>query len=91
VAIQSASEFEAIITQVINRIEKELVALGGSDSLENAHRELTNVKNNARDVKKLKAARAKLDTISDLVSSMLKDEKVLNQMWDLLDYIDYRA
>lgn len=89
--IQSASEFEAVLTQVVNRIEKELVARGSAPDLENARDELARILRSARDGSKLKAARAKLDKVSDTITADLKDEQVMNQLWDLLDYVDYRA
>jgi hypothetical protein len=91
VAILSASEFEAVITQVINRLEKELVALGSNDTIEKAHRDLVTIRGVARQGPKLKAQRASLDKLTDAISSLLHDDRVLNQLWDLLDYIDYRA
>jgi hypothetical protein len=91
VAIQSASEFEAVVTQVINRVDKELGALGSNDALEKARRDLAHIQAAARDGAKLKAARNKLDTLTDGLSNVLQDDHILNQMWDLLDYIDYRT
>lgn len=90
-AILSASEFEAIIGQIISRIDKEIGQLGKHDILEGARDELGRIRGQARDSAKLKAARPRLDKLSETVPAILKDDHVLNQMWDLLDFIDYRA
>jgi len=90
-AIQSASEFEAIIMQVMNRIEKELVALGSKPSLETSRDALRRIQAVARDPVKLKATRDKLDSVTETITNELKDDFVMNQLWDLLDYIDYRT
>ena len=89
--ILSVSEFEAVMTQVVNRIEKEFVARGRIQPLETARDDLARILSSARDGRKLKASRAKLDSVSDAMTGEIKDEQVMNQLGDLLDYIDYRA
>jgi len=91
VAILSKSEFEAIIGNVINRIEKELVARGSVPALETAKEELVRIRANAGDGAKLKAARKKLDQSCDAILGEIHEEPTQNQLWDLLDYVDYRA
>lgn len=90
-AIMSRSEFEAVIGNVINRIEKELVARGSIPAIETARDELAKLRASAGDSKKLKALRGKLEQATDAVTGVISEQPVLDQLWDLLDYIDYRA
>jgi hypothetical protein len=91
VAILSRSEFEAIVVNVINRIERALVERGQVPTLEAARDELKRALAASTEGAKLKAMRKKLDTTADAISEGLNDEAVTNQLWDILDYIDYRA
>ncbi|MFO0614073.1 MAG: hypothetical protein U0414_15885 [Polyangiaceae bacterium] len=88
-AIQSVSEFEAILMQVANRIEKELVALGSQPILERARDDIRRFSTNTRDAKKRKDFLKRMNEISDQLSELIKEEKLLNQLWDLVDFIEY--
>lgn len=88
-AIQSASEFEAKIAHVVATIEKTLIGRGDDPKLDAARGELQHLLRVSRDGAKLKAARAKLDALSDFVGGEIP--ALLDDLWDLLDYIDYRA
>lgn len=90
-AIMSRSEFEAVIGNVINRIEKELVARGSIPAIETARDELAKLRAAAGDGKKLKSLRGKLEQATDAITGVISEQPVLDQLWDLLDYIDYRA
>jgi hypothetical protein len=90
-AILTASEFEAVIGQVVSRIEKELVARSNAPVLESARDELSRLQRIARNGEKLKAVRPKLDSLTDAITGEIAEDHVMNQLWDILDYIDYRA
>ena len=88
-AIQSVSEFEAVMMQVNNRIEKELVALGTHPILEKARDDLRRFGPHTKDAKKRKEFHKRMSEISDQLSELIKEEKLLNQLWDLVDFIEY--
>lgn len=88
-AIQSVSEFEAILMQIMNRIEKELVALGTHPVLEKARDDLRRFSAHTKDAKKRKDFMKRMNEISDQLSELIKEEKLLNQLWDLVDFIEY--
>lgn len=91
-AIQSASEFEAMTTQVILRLEKEIVVRGTAVPLERARDEFKRLFESARQSAKLKAMRKKLEEMTDVISAEIpNDSALLDKLWDLADYIDYRA
>jgi hypothetical protein len=89
-AIQSASEFEAVVNHVLIKIEKALNERGSVASLETAARDLKTIVAVAR-TPKLKAQRALLEKATDTLSGEIDDQLMLDQLWDLADYIDYRA
>jgi hypothetical protein len=87
----SASEFEAVLGQACIKIDKVLYERGGVPVLEDARRALQLILESARDGKKLKSLRAKLDGASETVrTEMGHDQKLRDDLWDCLDYIDYR-
>ena len=91
-AIQSASEFEAVVAHNVIKVEKALNERGPVTSLENALRELAGLSRAARDSVKLKGLRASLEKTTDVLSAELPNEAgLLDQLWDLADYVDYRA
>jgi hypothetical protein len=91
VAILSVSEFEAVLGQACIKVDKALYERANPPPLEEARRTLESVQNAARDAKKLKSLRAKLDSAVEVVSGEIpNDEKLREDLWDLLDYIDYR-
>jgi hypothetical protein len=91
-AILSVSEFEAVINQVVIRVEKILGERGSVPAVETAIRDLRRIFAAARQPGKLKPLRKVLEDVTDLVGRELpNDTAVLEQLWDLADYIDYRA
>jgi len=90
VPLQSASEFEAVLGQVVIKIEKHLYQYGEDPALKDAKRSLEKVIEAARDPKRLKSLREELNETSDVLHTKLsKDEEVRNDLWDALDFIDY--
>ena len=91
-AILSVSEFEAVINKVTMRVEKVLSELGSVAAIETALRDLRRIFAAARQPGKLKPLRPVLDEVTELVSREIPDDSaVLEQLWDLADYVDYRA
>jgi len=91
VPILSVSEFEAVLGQVCIKIDKALSERGDVPSLEEARRDLDNVMQNARDGKKVKLLRKKLESASETVCGEIGgDEKLRDDLWDCIDYVDYR-
>jgi len=90
--ILSASEFEAVINNVAMRTEKLLTERGSIPSIESAVRDLQTIFNAARQPAKLKAQRKLLEQVTDLLTKEIPDDNnLLDQLWDLADYIDYRT
>lgn len=91
-AIQSASEFEAVINNVRMRVEKAISLRGNVPPLETAIRDLARIFQAARQAGKLKPLRGLLEEVTDLLTREIPDDNgMLEQLWDLADYIDYRA
>lgn len=88
--LQSASEFEAVLGQVVIKLEKHMYQYGEDPQLKDAKRELEKIIGAARDAKKLESLRDNLNELSEVVRVKLsKDEEVRNDLWDALDFIDY--
>jgi hypothetical protein len=64
---------------------------GQVPSLEDARRTLDLISNNSKNGPRLKELRPQLERASDAVSAELDDSKLREDLWDCLDYIDYRA
>ena len=91
-AIQSVSEFEAVVNHVLVKIEKVLNERGTVASLETAARDMKTIVAAARTPAKLKSHRGLLEKTTDtLAAEMGGDSALLDQLWDLADYIDYSA
>lgn len=91
-AIQSALEFEAVINHVVTRIEKELVARGSVPVLEVVIRDLKQLFEAAKTPGKLKPLRGLMEKVTDTLTAQIPDDtQLLERLWDLADYIDYRA
>jgi hypothetical protein len=91
-SIQSASEFEAVINNVSMKIARTLSERGSSEILESTARDLQRVFQAARQPAKLKPLRSLVEQITDTLSKQIpNDNALLEQLWDLGDYIDYRA
>lgn len=91
-AIQSASEFEAVVNHVVIKVEKVLNERGTVPPLETAVRDLQQIFRAARVAAKLMPLRSLLERTTDTLSRELPDDQaMLDQLWDLADYIDYRV
>ncbi len=91
VPISSVSEFEAVISQAVISIEKEIVHKGENPRLKDAKRDLEKLEGIARDTPAAKAFRERLAEIGEtLRTEMGRADALHNDMWDLLDFIDYR-
>ena len=91
-SIQSVSEFEAVIGHVTRRIDRVTSERGTVPALEEAARDLQRVLQVARQPAKLKALRSVIDKVTDVITEHIAgDNVVMEQCWDLGDYIDYRA
>lgn len=91
-AILSASEFEAVVNNAVLAIERVIQEKGSHDRLSVCRDELGRIVAVARVGSKLKALRKKLEEVADTVQTEIPDnDKLLNDLWDLLDYVDYRA
>ena len=88
--ISTVSEFEAVTYQAIIKIDKVLYERGEVPALKEARRELEGIKKVARDAETLKTKRETLQKVAEIVRvEISRDDELLNDMWDLLDYIDY--
>jgi hypothetical protein len=91
-AIQSASEFEAILNNVRMKIDRAVSERGSSPVLETASRDVQRLFAAARDGSKLKPLRKVMDQLTDTLGAEIPNDNVLlEQLWDLADFIDYRA
>lgn len=90
-AIQSISEFEAILSRIMMKIDKELVVRTSAPKLEEARRTVERANHLARDAAKLKAFKNELLSAGDTLREEIPRDQELGEMtWDLIDYIDYR-
>jgi hypothetical protein len=88
--ITSASEFEAVLTRVLMKIDRELVERRGATRLEEARRIIDKAQAIARDTAKLKAYQAQLLSAGEVLrEEMGRDQELGEQTWDLVDYIEY--
>ena len=89
--VSSASEFEAILSRLLIKLDKKVVELGETDDLNRARRELNDVLSLSRKPAQLKERRSALEATTDFVQVQLpNDEDALNFLWDLVDYVDYQ-
>ena len=89
-AITSASEFEAVLTRVLLKIDRELVERRGATRLEDARRIIDKAQAIARDTAKLKAYQPQLLSAGEVLREELgRDQELGEQTWDLVDYIEY--
>jgi hypothetical protein len=91
-AILSTSEFEAVLGHVMIRVDKALVERGPVAALETTIRELKQILQVARQPAKLKPLRGLLDKVTDTLAKEIPDDSaMLERLWDLADYLDYRV
>jgi hypothetical protein len=92
VAIQSATELEAVLNRVVIKLDKQVAERGSWPVLEQARRTLDQARQVSRTGAKLKAMREQLRDATETVTSELpKDGQLHEDLWDAEDYVDYRA
>jgi hypothetical protein len=92
VAIQSEIELEAVVTRVVIKLDKNIAERGSWPVLEEQRRVMDQVRAVCRKGPKLKALRDKLKTASETISTQIPLDSALHEdMWDIEDYVDYRA
>ena len=91
-AIQSVSEFEAVLNHVQSRVEKAISERGSTPVLETVIRDIARVYQAARKPGQLKPLRSLMEQLTDTLGEEIPNDNVLlEQLWDLGDYIDYRG
>ena len=91
-AIQSEIELEAVLNRVIIKMDKHIAERGTWPILEEVRRTLEQARGVSRQGAKLKALREKLRTASETTGSAVPlDSALLDDLWDIEDYVDYRA
>ncbi len=91
-AINSVSEFEAVLSQAQIKIQKAIVQRGEIPALKKALRMLEKIEALAREPEKLKPLRDDLEATGEVLRREIgHDEKLRNDTWDLTDYIDFRC
>lgn len=89
--ITSAPQFEAILSRIMSKIDKELIERPACEPLKEAKRVLDKVNSFSRDAAKLKAHKdALMNAGEQLRSQIPRDPELEEQTWDLIDYIDYQ-
>ena len=90
--ITSASEFEAVAGQAIIKVDKALYERGEVPALKEARRTLESAVARARQPEQLKAMRQVLGEATEVLQAELaRDRELHDDLWDLLDFIDYRC
>ena len=90
--IMSVSEFEAVVSQAINKVQRVMHATGEDPALKEVVRDLESINTVARDPERLKPMRDKLDRAAEVIRVKLpRHDDLRNDMWDCLDFIDYRV
>lgn len=88
--IANVSEFEAVIGQAVVKIEKTMYQSGESPKLKEAKRDLQKLNEIARDPEAVKRIRGRVAEIAETLRlEISRDEDLHNDMWDVLDFIDY--
>ena len=89
--ITSVLEFEAIIDQSILKLDKFLYERHRDPAVADARRTLGKIRALSKESDKVKAQRDALQKVADTVSEKVSDDELQSDMWDLLDYVDYRC
>ena len=90
VPIANLSEFEAVVGQAVLKIEKAMYQTGETPQLKEARRDLAKLEEIARDPVAVKAMQARITEIGETLRTQLsRDEALHNDLWDVLDYIDF--
>ncbi len=88
--IANVSEFEAVLGQAVLKIGKHLYERGDNPKLKEARRDLEKLVEQARDPQAVKDMRARVAEVAETIRLEIgRDEALHNDMWDVLDYIDF--
>jgi hypothetical protein len=88
--ITTATEFEAILSRILLKIDKELVERRSAPRLEDARRTIDKAQPIARKPDELRRYKAQLTTAGEVLREEIPRDHELGEMtWDLIDYIDY--
>lgn len=91
-AIQSTIELEAVLNRVVIKLDKSIAERGSWPVLEEARRTFDQLRAVAKQGPKLKALREKLRAATETTTTELPLEGQLHDdVWDVEDYVDYRA
>ena len=91
-AIQSEFELEAVVARVITRLEKYIAERGTWPNIEDQKRVLEQIRAVTRKGSQLKAMREKLRKASEVITTEIGSDGTLHEdVWDIEDYVDYRA
>lgn len=88
-AIQSVSEFEAVLGQQLFNIDKIIYERGDPPKLKEARRSMQMVLEAAQDKAKLKSMQERFSAAAEVVRLEIKDDKMHEALWDLIDFLDY--
>jgi hypothetical protein len=92
VAIQNTMELEAVLTRVLIKLDKAIAERGSWPVLEEARRTMDQLRQVTRHSAKLKALREKLRGAAEkIISEVTADGALHEDVWDIEDYVDYRA
>ncbi len=90
--IRTKSGFQARTKQVILRLDKVIYERGESPPLMKARRVLNRMLDTSLRSEDVKPFRDDFEKASDAIRAQCpKDNDTSNLLWDLLDFIDYRA
>jgi len=91
-AITSVSEFEAVAGQAIIKIDKAMYERGEVPALKEARRTLETIVSRAREPERLKQMRDVLESTTDVLRAEISHDTALHDdLWDLVDFVDYRC
>ena len=91
-AIQNTFELEAVMTRVLVKLDQHIAQRGSWPVLETARRTMEQARAVTRQGPKLKAQREPLRSAVETILTELPVEGGLHEdLWDIEDYVDYRA
>ena len=89
-AIQSLSEFEAVLGQTLFNIDKVIYERGEPPKLKDGRRSMQMVLESSKDKAKLKSMKERLTAAVEVVRVEIPDnEKLHESLWDLCDFLDF--
>ena len=91
-ALSNISEFEAVLGQILVKLDKILYERNDPPKLKQARRDLDRILSDSRDSAKLKGHSKLLTEVSEVIRvEIAEDEVMRNDLWDLSDYIDFNC